>query len=204
MPITFDLRREAVLGADLDLTLIDSRAATAIALERTNARLGLTLDVPAIVATLGVPITEELARRLPPDRVEEAVLTFRASFLSDGLEHLAPLPGAVDLAAALARNGRLVVITSRPEPAARACLAACGIPVGTVVGGVAGLAKAPGMREHRIGAYVGDHPLDMLGARTAEVLAIGVTSGHTTAGELYEAGADHVVDSLNEITAALG
>jgi phosphoglycolate phosphatase len=205
MPTALDLRAVTAVGADLDLTLIDSRAATAVALERVNAELGLTLDVPGIVATLGIPMPEELARRLPADLVEPAVQLFRSSFLSDGVAHLTPLPGAARLASALTTSGRrFVVITSRFAAPAQVCLDACGIAVSAVVGGVAGLNKAPSMVEHGVGAYVGDHPLDMQGARAAGVPAIGVTTGFHDAPALYAAGADHVVASLDEITAALG
>ena len=45
---------------------------------------------------------------------------------------------------------------------------------------------------------VGDTPLDIAAARGAGAVSVGVASGHFTAAQLAEAGADHVLDSLEE------
>jgi phosphoglycolate phosphatase len=46
-------------------------------------------------------------------------------------------------------------------------------------------------------AYVGDAKNDMVFAKNAGVIAVGITTGECTADELREAGADRVVDSLS-------
>ncbi|MEU0787888.1 hypothetical protein ABZ341_40945 [Streptomyces sp. NPDC006173] len=56
------LQGTGAIGADLDLTLIDSRAASAHALHAVNDRCGEAIDVAAFVARLGPPISQELAR----------------------------------------------------------------------------------------------------------------------------------------------
>jgi phosphoglycolate phosphatase-like HAD superfamily hydrolase len=45
---------------------------------------------------------------------------------------------------------------------------------------------------------IGDTPLDIAAAHGAGAIAVGVASGHYSAGELRSAGADHVVESLEE------
>jgi len=45
---------------------------------------------------------------------------------------------------------------------------------------------------------VGDTPSDMVGARVADAVAVGVTSGPHDADELISAGADVVLESLVE------
>jgi len=196
-----ELVRQLCIGIDLDLTLIDTREATAFALRRVNAELGARIDVDAFVRRLGPPIRQELALWIPQERIEDAVTVFRTSFTAeDGLNRLRPLPGAVELLRRVRDSGgRAVVITSRIPRIAHACLAACSLDVVAVVGGVSGEQKSPAMREHGVGVYIGDHPLDMLGAVHAGVRAIGVTTGNNSDAELREAGATVVVQGLDVV-----
>jgi phosphoglycolate phosphatase len=191
-----------VLGFDLDLTLLDLRAATACALSEVNARLGEQVDVAAIVADLGPPFREQLRQWIPGEpRLRAAMRLFRRAFLSEGLSHVVMLPGAQQALAAVARlGGTSVVITGRRADTAAACLARCGIAGPAVIGGVTGLEKVDAMRRHRIDAYVGDHPLDMQAARSAPVPGIGITTGSHAGPVLLEAGATAVIDSLAELT----
>jgi phosphoglycolate phosphatase len=157
-----------ILGADLDLTLIATRAATAVALDRVNTTCAASIDIQEFLSRLGLPIRDELARWIPAGQVPEAVRVFRAAFLEEGLARLRPLPGAVDLVARLQEGGgRLVVITSRIPTIARACLETVGLPAAEVLGDVTGLQKTRPMLEHHVQAYVGDHLLDMRGTCTA-------------------------------------
>jgi phosphoglycolate phosphatase len=108
------LRQVMTVGADLDVTLIDTRKATAVAIEKVNADCGAAIEVEVFLSRLGLPIRDELARWMPADRVSAAVQVFRVAFLADGLQRLRPLPGAEDLISSLGRRGgRLIVITSR-------------------------------------------------------------------------------------------
>jgi len=190
------------LGFDLDLTLIDMREATALALHRMNARRSERVDVDAVVNDLGVPFRAQLAQWIEEDRLDGALRTFVEAFLAEGMALLRPLPGAADVLADLRRtDGYSVVITGRRTRVARACLRRCGLSVGGVAGGVVGLAKAPAIREHHLDAYVGDTGLDMQGARAAAVPGIGVLSGTHTAASLRQAGATTVISSLTELSA---
>ncbi|MGW6214855.1 HAD family hydrolase [Streptomyces sp. NPDC055109] len=199
------LQGTGAIGADLDLTLIDTRAATAHALHAVNDRCGEAIDVAAFVARLGPPIRQELARWVPEDRISRAVEVFRECFVEEGIDHLKPLPGALDLvSAAAARGRRFVVITSRVPRVAQAALTTCGIEANAVVGGVTGVDKAPAISSHQVVVYLGDHELDMEAARHAGVPGIGVTTGSHTAEELLMAGAAWVVDDLTEAAKLVG
>jgi phosphoglycolate phosphatase len=192
------------LGADLDLTLIDTRDATALALKQVNRTCGESIDVEEFLSRLGLPIRDELARWIAPERVPEAVKVFRAAFLDEGLAQLQPLPGAAVMAGALqAGGGRLVVITSRIPPIARACLQAVKLEAAVIVGDVTGLQKAQPMLTHQVDVYLEDHPLDMEGAHAAGIPGIGVSTGAHTQAQLLAAGATWVTGSLTPIAAAL-
>jgi phosphoglycolate phosphatase-like HAD superfamily hydrolase len=45
---------------------------------------------------------------------------------------------------------------------------------------------------------VGDTPLDVAAAKGAGAVAVAVASGHFSTGQLQDAGADHVLTSLEE------
>ncbi|MGB9378912.1 MAG: HAD hydrolase-like protein, partial [Mycobacteriales bacterium] len=78
-------------------------------------------------------------------------------------------------------------------------LRAAGLAATVVVGGRTGESKAPAMVEHAIACYVGDHPLDMTGARAAGVPGVGVVTGNHGEDQLRAAGATLVLASLVEL-----
>lgn len=201
----FRVDRFSIFGADLDLTLLDTRQATATALRAVNTRCGERVDVDAFVTRLGPPIRREMARWIPEERLGEALRVFRAAFVEEGVSRITLLPGAAELADRIReRGGRLVVITSRIQPIADACVRSSGLVPDTVVGGLTGREKATAMAETGVEVYLGDHTLDMEGANAAGIPGIGVTTGCHDAPALHEAGAAWVVSSLSEVAAAIG
>jgi phosphoglycolate phosphatase len=190
-----------VLGFDLDLTLLDLRKATSLALEAVNDRLREHIDVDAVVADLGPPFRSQLSQWIPDERRLRAALSlFRRVFLDEGLALVTPLPGARQAISAVAGlDGYAVVITGRRADTASACLSQCGFTAAALVGGVTGLEKVDAMRSHRIAAYIGDHPLDMQAACSAAVPGIGVTTGAHSGKALLDAGAVAVIRSLDEV-----
>jgi phosphoglycolate phosphatase-like HAD superfamily hydrolase len=189
------------VGFDLDLTLLDMRSATALALTSMNRTLSTNVDVPSVIHDLGAPFRTQLGRWIEEDSLDVALRTFAAAFLSEGMPLVKPLPGAREILEAVRRRGgRSVVITGRRTRIAKACLRHCDLTVDTVVGGLVGEAKSPAMREHRVDVYVGDHRVDMQGAREAGVTGVGVLGGTHTAAELTKAGATAVLNSLSELS----
>ncbi len=70
---------------------------------------------------------------------------------------------------------------------------------GHVLAALAGLGAEPGRA-----AVVGDHPIDVTGARAAGCLAVGVASGRMSAADLNAAGADIVLPDAAGLLGALG
>lgn len=59
------------------------------------------------------------------------------------------------------------------------------------------------LTEESASIYVGDTPSDVIGARVADALAVGVATGPHGPDELRDAGADVVLASLREFPALL-
>ena len=182
---------------DLDMTLVDTRPGIRDALLAFAEETGYPVDAEAIVATLGPPVAEALAPYVPEPDLQQAVSRFREHMAQVGVMNVAPLPGAADAIATARQCGlAVVVVTSKIRPLAVATLHHARLDVDEVYGDVFGPAKAGPLRESAALVYVGDHPADMLAAVEARVAGIGVTSGHSTKGELLDAGATTVLETL--------
>jgi phosphoglycolate phosphatase len=187
------------IGFDLDLTLVDTRRATEAAAARINEVLSASIDLQDFVSSIGLPLRQQLAKWVPEPLLDDAVSEFRATFLGPGANLICPTPGAHD-ALALVRSlgGRAAVITSRLPHIAERMLEACDLTADILFGGLTGLEKTSAMRETRISCYVGDHPLDMVGAQAADVYGIGVLTGFHNETSLRQAGAS-LSDGLNDV-----
>ncbi|BBB01936.1 putative hydrolase [Actinacidiphila reveromycinica] len=193
-----------VLGLDLDLTLVDTRPATRLALHRAGGELGLRIDVERAAAATGAAFRDTVRPWVPPDALPAFAAAFRRAFLTEGIALVRPMPGAAHLCAAVgAAGGRCAVVTGRRPDTATACLSACSLPVASLDGSVVGAAKGAVLRRRSARLFAGDHPLDMVAAATAGIPAVGVTTGAHDAAALRAAGADTVVPSLRALLALL-
>jgi phosphoglycolate phosphatase len=184
-----------VVGFDLDMTLVDSRAATVATLDALSAESGVVIEGEVVAARLGVPFEVEMANWVEAARIPELATRFRSLFPEHGLPLITPLPGAMHSVAAV---DRAMVVTARYEPNARQILTRCELPIDDVVGWKHGPAKGDALRDAGARVYVGDTVGDVLGARAAGAVAVAVPTGHNTAAELTAAGADVVLTSLTE------
>jgi len=192
----------AVVGFDLDMTLVDSRPGVAATMRALAAETGVPVDVDRVVARLGPRLEDELACWYPADAVDAAADRYRELYVDLGVPGTVLLPGAADaVAAARADGGRAVVITAKYEPNARACLRHVGLDVDAVVGWRWGPAKGAALAEHGAEVYVADTPEDVVGAHHAAALAVAVPTGPHDAATLRAAGADVVLASLTEFPA---
>ncbi|MHB8059844.1 MAG: HAD family hydrolase [Gaiellaceae bacterium] len=210
---------------DLDGTLVDTVYAHVFTWQKALAEAGMPIDgwrihrrigmsgglfARAVARELGRPISEEEATALQKRHAElfEQMMPARR-----------PLPGAVELLRNLREAGIMHgVATSGARPEIDASLEALGIEAGTVVierGDVARakpepdlfLACAERMRVSPRECYVvGDAVWDLLAARRAEMLGIGLLCGGYGVDELARAGAYRVYhdpaelnDSLDEL-----
>lgn len=189
-----------VVGFDLDMTLVDSRAAFLETMRMLGAETGAAIDGPTLVAELGTRLELVLGRWLPPEAVDAAADRFRVLYRVHGVPRSRRLPGAAEALDHLAAaGGAAVVVTGKYEPNARAELAAVGLAVPEVVGWHWGAMKGEALRRLGATVYVGDTPGDVEGARAAGALAVGVATGAHPAAALAAAGADVVLTSLEDL-----
>ena len=185
------------VGFDLDMTLVDSRPGIAATYRLLGALTGVEIDADAVVARLGPPLEQEIARWYPPEQVTSAVERYRTLYPDHAVLPSPALPGAPEaLAAVRAAGGRVLVVTAKMPALAELHLRHLGLPFDELYGFAWADGKAAALRSAGATAYVGDHVADMVAARDAGVIGIGVTTGPCSAGELVVAGADVVLPDL--------
>jgi phosphoglycolate phosphatase len=156
-------------------------------------RAGSTLG-----AGTSATITELWRPELSGEALTDAIAAMDRAFYEHGRAHSVPLPGVADTLAMLAGRGIVMgVATNDATLAAKAALASLGIArfLPHVFGYdsvtrakpapdmVLAFARETGMAPGDV-AVVGDNPHDMEMARAAGAVAIGVTSGNSTADDL--------------------
>lgn len=193
-----------VVGFDLDLTLVDSRLGVAATYRAMSERTGVYIDADEAAGRLGPPLHVELANWFPPDEVDDAGDLYRALYPSTAIDPTPAMPGvSASLSAVRSRGGSIVVITGKYEPNAWLHVRRLGLDVDDVVGWAWAEGKTDAMLDFGVRVYVGDHPADMVAAREAGALAVGVLTGSHSTQELVEAGADEVLADLVSFPACL-
>jgi uncharacterized protein len=186
-----------VVGFDLDMTLLDSRPGIAATYDALSRETGVPIDSAAVVTRLGPPVQEELANWFPADRIEDATARYLELYPEYAVEACAAMPGTeAALSAVRAHRGRAVVVTAKHPPNAELHMSHLGLDVDEVVGRLWGGAKGPALAERGASIYVGDHVLDVEGARAAGALSVAVATGPCSQAELRAAGADVVLPDL--------
>lgn len=185
------------VGFDLDMTLIDSRRAVLGSFAAVAAHTGVAIDPLVVDRRLGIKLEAELSHWFPADEIPEAVAIYRKHYaeLAAGLTVI--MPGArAAMAAVRAAGARAVVITAKYVVPARASLDGVGLVADDLYTDRHGPEKAAVLASIGAGVYVGDTPADMAAARTAGAVAVGVSTGSFTEGDLIGAGAAVVFESL--------
>ena len=207
---------------DLDGTLVDTVYAHVFAWQRALAEEGMPIDGWRIHRRIGMSgglftraVAREVGRELSAEEVE-ALQGRHGQIFHELLPERRPLPGAVGLLEDLRRR-RVVhgIATSGRRPEIDKSLAALGVTGDTVVidrGDVARakpepdlfLACAAALGVEPDECYVvGDAVWDLLAARRARMLSIGLLSGGYGADELLAAGAFRVYGDAAELHASL-
>jgi phosphoglycolate phosphatase len=185
------------VGFDLDMTLVDSRPAVMAAFEELARETGTVIDLAAVDSRLGIKLEDEVGYWYPAEEHTAALTIYRRHYVRLAAAHTAALPGAEQaLAAVRAAGDRAVIITAKHPISVGPSLDAAGLTADEVFTHVHGPEKAAVLRKLAATAYVGDSPPDMAAAVAAGVRAVGVSTGSFGERELYEAGADVVLDSL--------
>jgi phosphoglycolate phosphatase len=188
------------VGFDLDMTLVDSRPGIRASMAALTQETGVPIDVDVVIDRLGPKLEWELAHWFPEERVAHACKRYRAHYwehcVGSGTLLFAGARASVD--AVRARAGRVLIVTAKSESLAHRCLKSVGIKADVVVGHVYGDEKRDALVEHGASIYVGDTTTDVKSALDASVTAVGVTTGPDDAGTLRAAGADVVLESLEQ------
>jgi HAD superfamily hydrolase (TIGR01509 family) len=207
---------------DLDGTLVDTVYAHIFAWQRALAEAGMALEGWRIHRKIGMSgglFTRAVARELGHDisPMEEAALLNRhGELFLELLPERRPLPGAVELINFLKSNKILFgVATSGRRPEINASLDVVGIGQETIIverGDVARAKPEPDLFlacQQRLGVsvddcyVVGDAVWDLLAARRAGMLSIGLLSGGYGEDELSQAGAFRVYRDPAELHRSL-
>ncbi|MFD4032307.1 HAD family hydrolase [Streptomyces sp. NPDC058637] len=186
------------VGFDLDMTLIDSRPGIKAAFLALSAETGFAIDADLAVSRLGPPLEDELAHWFPADLIAETADRYRAMYPDHAITPSTALLGAREAVEAVrALGGRALVVTAKYGPNAKLHLAHLGIEPDVLIGGLWAEGKGEALLEHGAHIYVGDHTGDVRGARVANALSVGVTTGPCDADELRAAGADVILPNLS-------
>ncbi|MQS12814.1 HAD family hydrolase [Streptomyces kaniharaensis] len=192
------------VGFDLDMTLLDTRPGIRATYAALSAETGTYIDADLVVTRLGPPLLNEIRNWFPADEVEHAAARYRELYREHAFAPTVALPGAhAAVEAVRAHGGRVAVITGKYEPNARLHLEHAGLHADTLVGDLWAETKGEALREHGATVYVGDHLGDIVGARHADAVAVGVATGPYSADELRAAGADVVLADLTGFPAWL-
>lgn len=205
---------------DLDGTLVDPLLGVRNCLTKTCEAFGLALPDEAVVrGWIGFGMRESLAT-LPgledPKRLEAALAFYFDRYREDGVFEHELYPGVFHLLHRLKRQGhRIYIVSAKPSLFARRIAYQFDLNLifddifGSTLKGrwqpktevLAGLLEQgtiwPG------GVFIGDRGVDMDGARTHGLEAIGVTWGYGSRLELQAAGADRIFDTVPELDAWL-
>jgi HAD superfamily hydrolase (TIGR01509 family) len=207
---------------DLDGTLVDTVYAHVFAWQSALAEKGLPIDGWRIHRRIGMSgglftraVAREVGRELSPDEVAE-LQDRHGKLFRELLPNRRPLPGAVELLADLRRGGVVHgIATSGRRPEIDLSLDALGIGAETVVierGDVARAKPEPDLFlacalalgvEPEECYVVGDAVWDLLAARRARMLSVGLLSGGYGTDELLAAGAFRVYDDAAELRSSL-
>jgi phosphoglycolate phosphatase len=190
-------QRGPVVGFDLDMTLVDSAAGIAATVGTALAEVGLTVRPELIWEYNGVPMEDTMAALVPDGDAAALTARYRRLYPTVGVPLTTLLPGARWAVDAVHRlGGRVVVVSTKVEPAVRLVLAQVGLAVDDVAGGLFARAKAGALRTAGAAVFVGDHPGDVAAARAAAATAVAVATGPHSAEQLRAAGADVVLPDL--------
>lgn len=216
--------RFATVLFDLDGTLTDPRVGITRGVQHALGTIGVRVDdADSLIGYIGPPIHDGLVEQhgVAPADIAPAVAAYRQYYRDQGMYENELHPGIAELLATLQVAGAVIALaTSKPDTVAGDILDHFSLRRWfTFVGG----ASLDGARrsktdviEHTLAAIgastpasragaviVGDREHDINGARATGIASVGVRWGYAVPGELEAAGADHVVDTVEELGALL-
>ena len=213
----------SVILFDLDGTLTDPEEGITRCVQYALEQMGLgTWERSWLRCFIGPPLKEQFMGfcGISEEQADLAVEKYRERYRDTGIFENRAYPGIASLLEKLAGKGaRLALATSKPEVFARRILEAYGLAgyleeaVGSELDGrrtdkaqvIEEALRRMGISQAQRGQVlmVGDRMHDIAGAKRCGVASLGVRFGYAQAGELEAAGADWIVDTVEELEAFL-
>ena len=200
---------------DFDGTLYDTVEGIAKSAQYALEKLGISAELGELRCFAGPPLVDIFMEKyaLSHEKAWEARGLFQERYLPLGVYESRPFPGMTDFLAALRDASlTLAVATSKPQELCELLLERAGMrEFFTVVRGsrmdgnnnskqeIVERVIADLGAEKSVCVLVGDTKYDVAGAHAAGIACIGVRYGFAAPGELEAAGADAIVDDLEEL-----
>ncbi len=205
-----------VIFFDLDGTLTDPMVGICKSAAKGLAHFGIEKDYRELTYFIGPPLMDTFMERfgLSYDQAKEAVQAYRAYFTPIGIYENEIYPGIEAMLARLEENDKyLALATSKPEPMAEIVLRHFGIRkyIKLLAGSTMDETRSKksevlqyaieqsGLTDMADAIMVGDRSYDILGAKAVGMQSIGVLYGYGSREELSEAGADYIVETVEEL-----
>ena len=202
---------------DLDGTLTDPMEGITKSVQYSLKHFGIEVsDRKTLCRFIGPPLKDSFMEfyGFSSAQAEEAIRVYREYFSVTGLFENALYPGIPQLLRNCREAGYIhLVATSKPEVFARKILQHFQIDrnftfiAGSRLDGtrvkkaevIRYTLQQAGITDSSAAVMIGDRDYDVIGAREAGLSCIGVAYGYGNRKELYEAGAEAVVDSVEEL-----
>ena len=201
---------------DLDGTLTDSGPGITNSVAHALKKWKIEVeDHSTLNVFVGPPLAESFAKYygFTPEECKKAIAYYREYYTDRGMFENSVYPGIEELLAHLKNTGRKVVVaTSKPEMFAVQILehfhlaryfdriAGASMDENRVEkADVLRYAIEAGGYELSKAAMVGDRENDIRGARENQLFSVGVLYGYGSRAELEEAGADRIVETVEEL-----
>lgn len=201
---------------DFDGTVFDTLKGIERSVKYALDKNGIVLSVDSFRRFAGPPFKVIFKENygFDDELIVKIIKAFREDYLPYGIYESSPFPGIAELLDELRQNGfKLAIATLKPRTMAVELLERSGlygkfdVISGQIAEGIETLTKAEIVRGamDMLGAapedtvLVGDTKYDVVGGHEAGLKVIGVRYGYAESGELENAGADIIVETLGDL-----
>ena len=201
---------------DFDGTLYDTVRGVERSVQYSLRKHGMEEPLEALKCFAGPPLREKYKEKYGFDEetITQLIRDFQEDYIPYGLYESAPFPGIGELLDELRQNGKkLAVTTLKPISMAQELLERFGMEDKLdVICGLAGDVSENTTKAQIVGnalkffgvnaeeaVLVGDTKYDVYGGHEAGVKVVAVRYGYAAEGELEEAGADVIVDTMEDL-----
>jgi len=204
---------------DFDGTVFDTAEGITKSVQYSLEKFGIYSELQDLYCFCGPPLVDMYMQKygLSAENADKAVAYYRERYQPIGLLECEVYAGITEMIGRLRNKGyKVAVATSKPEPTALTILENKGMSnvfdlvVGSCFDGTrsakwevvnAAIEMLNADKETTI--MVGDRKYDVIGAHKCGVKCIGVGYGYAEPGEFEQAGADYVVDTVEQLEALL-